>query len=189
LTQAVAVDLVRAEASRALQLLRAVRVLRGEISPARRAIYPRVVLQRVVDETEAERRLRGLRLSIDRNSLDAPPLTADEELLVSSIGALVVAAPALLGQSAASITLHTATRSDGTLVFIADHEGAELPLFWRSILAEDDARVETVPGGSSATSALTLLRAARHVAELHSGRMSVDCRDGLTSLSIAIPTR
>ena len=35
---------------------------------------------------------------------------------------------------------------------------------------------------------LTLLRAARHVAEAHGGRMSVDCLDGLTSLSIEIPS-
>ncbi len=66
-------------------------------------------------------------------------------------------------------------------------EGAELPLFWRPILAEEDAREGSVPGGSATTSALTLLRAARQVAELHGGRMSVDCRDGMTSLSIAIP--
>ena len=58
----------------------------------------------------------------------------------------------------------------------------------RSILAEDDAREASVPGGSAASSALTLLRAARQVAELHGGRMSVDCRDGMTTLSIAIPT-
>jgi hypothetical protein len=60
-------------------------------------------------------------------------------------------------------------------------------VFWRSILAEEDAREGSVPGGSATTSALTLLRAARQVAELHGGRMSVDCRDGMTSLSIAVP--
>ena len=101
---------------------------------------------------------------------------------------LGVAAPALLSaQSVRAVSLNATTRSDGAVVFTADHEGAELPLFWRSILAEDDAREGSVPGGSATTSALTLLRAARQVAELHGGRMSVDCRDGLTSLSIAIP--
>jgi hypothetical protein len=120
--------------------------------------------------------------------MDAAPLTGDEELLVAAIGALVVAAPALLnGQSARTVSLGVTTRADGAVVFVADHEGAELPLFWRSILAEDDAREGAVPGGSSTTSALTLLRAARHVAESHGGRMSVDCLDGLTSLTIAIP--
>lgn len=188
LTQTVAIDLVRAEAARALHLLKALRVLRGEAIPVRRVIYPRAVLQRVVDETEAERRLRGVALSIDRNKMEAPPLTGDEEQLVAAIGSLVVAAPALLNApNARSVSLSVVARADGAVVFAADHEGAELPVFWRSILAEDDAREGSVPGGSGATSALTLLRAARQVAELHGGRMSVDCLDGLTSLSIAIP--
>lgn len=188
LTHAVAIDLVRAEAARALHLLRAVRVLRGEVNPVRRPVYPRTILQRVVGETEAERRLRGVALSINQSKADGALLTGDEELLVASIGALVVAAPALLnGRSARNVSLGVMTRADGAVVFVADHEGAELPLFWRSILADDDASEGAVPGGSGTTSALTLLRAARHVAEAHGGRMSVDCLDGLTSLSIAIP--
>jgi ParB/Sulfiredoxin domain len=188
LTQSVAVDLVRAEAARALHLLRAVRVLMGEINPMRRPVYPRAVLQRVIDETQAERRLRSVTLSVDRNKMDAAPVIGDEELLIASIGALVVAAPALLdGQSARTVSLGVTTRADGAVVFVADHEGAELPLFWRSILAEDDAREGIVPGGSGTSSALTLLRAARHVAESHGGCMSVDCLDGLTSLAITIP--
>lgn len=188
LTQTVAVDLVRAEAARALHLLHALRVLRGEVSPLKRPVYPRAVLHRVVEETEAERRLCGIALTVDRSKADAPPLVGDEELLVAAIGALVVAAPALLNaQPARTVTLSTTTRPDGAVVFVANHEGAELPLFWRSILAEDDTRDGAVPGGSGPTSALTLLRAARHVAESHGGRMSVDCLDGLTSLSIAIP--
>jgi hypothetical protein len=189
LTHAVAIDLVRAEAARALHLLRAVRVLRGEVNLVRRPVYPRTILQRVVGETEAERRLQGVALSINQSKADGALVTGDEELLVASIGALVVAAPALLnGQSARNVSLGVMTRADGAVVFVADHEGAELPLFWRSNLADDDAREGAVPGGSGTTSALTLLRAARHVAEAHGGRMSVDCLDGLTSLSIAIPS-
>ena len=189
LTHAVAIDLVRAEVARALHLLRAVRVLRGEVNLVRRPVYPRTILQRVVGETEAERRLQGVALSINQSKADGALVTGDEELLVASIGALVVAAPALLnGQSARNVSLGVMTRADGAVVFVADHEGAELPLFWRSNLADDDAREGAVPGGSGTTSALTLLRAARHVAEAHGGRMSVDCLDGLTSLSIAIPS-
>ena len=189
LTQSVAIDLVRAEAARALHLLRAVRVLRGDVNAGRRPVYPRAVLQRVADETGAECRLRGVALTVDRNKTDGPPLIGDEDLLVASIGALVVAAPALLnGQSPRTVLLSVTSRADGAVVFLAEHEGAELPLFWRSILAEDDTREGAVPGGSGSTSALTLLRAARQVAESHGGRMSVDCLDGLTSLSISIPT-
>jgi hypothetical protein len=187
LTQAVAVDLVRAEAARALHLLKAVRVLKGDVTPARRTVHPRVVLQRVGEESEAERRLRGVTLTLDRNKTDGSLLTGDEELLVASISSLVVAAPALLsGQGTRTVSLSVTPR-DGAVVFTAEHEGSELPLFWRSILAEEDTRDGSVPGGAGASSALTLLRAARHVAELHGGRMTVDCLDGLTSLSIAIP--
>jgi hypothetical protein len=188
LTQTVAIDLVRAEAARALHLLRALQVLRGEVSPSKRLVNPRTVLQRVFEETVAERRLRGIALTVDRSKADELSLLGDEELLVAAIGSLVVAAPALLNaQPTRSVSLSTTTRPDGAVVFVAAHEDAELPLFWRSILAEDDTRDGAVPGGSGPTSALTLLRAARQVAESHGGRMSVDCLDGLTSLSIAIP--
>jgi hypothetical protein len=189
LTQAVAKDLIWAEAARALHLLRAVRVLKGEVTLARRPIHAWAMLQRVVDETEAERRLRGVTLSAENIGADgALSLIGDEELLIASVGALVVAPPALLSvQSPRTVCLTATTRSDGAVAFMADHEGAELPLFWRSILAEDDVREGTVPGGTAVTSALTLLRASRHVAELHGGRMTVDCSDGLTSLSISLP--
>ena len=163
-------------------------MLKGEITPARRPIHAQALLQRVVADTEAERRMRGVSLSAERIGADGLSLTGDEELLAASIGALVVAPPALLSvQNARSVSLTAAVRSDGAVAFVADHEGAELPLFWRSILAEDDVREGTVPGGTAVTSALTLLRASRYVAELHGGRLTVDCSDGLTSLSIAIP--
>jgi hypothetical protein len=190
LTQTVAVDLIRAEAARALHLLRAVRVLKGEVTPVRRSIQARALLQRVIDETEAERRMRGVSLAAERIGADSVSLTGDEEMLAASIGALVVAPPALLNiQGPRTVSLTAAIRADGAVAFVADHEGAELPLFWRSILAEDDVREGTVPGGTAVTSALTLLRASRYVAELHGGRLTVDCSDGLTSLSIAIPAR
>lgn len=188
LTQAVAVDLIRAETARALHLLRAVRVLQGEVTLARQPLHTRTVLQRVVEDTAAERRMWGVSLSAEMIGADNLSLTGDEELLVASIGALIVAPHALLSvQSPRTVSLTAAIRSDGAVAFVADHEGAELPLFWRSILAEDDVRQGTVPGGTAVTSALTLLRASRYVAELHGGRLTVDCAGGLTSLSIAIP--
>src|SRR5262245_26740131 len=66
LTQTVAVDLVRAEAARALQLLLAARVLKGDVSVARRDVSARTIVERAAEQTAAERRLRGL-------TLDAPP--------------------------------------------------------------------------------------------------------------------
>jgi ParB/RepB/Spo0J family partition protein len=187
LTQAVAADLVRAEASRALQLLRAMQVLRGEVTPKRRMVFPRAVLERVFEATEPERRLRGLALSVDPEA-NCPPLPGDEELLVTSVSALVVAAAALLeAEGARSVSLGVATRGDGTVAFVAAHEGAALPVFWRSVLADEDSRESGLPGGSGTTAALAMLQGARQVAELHGGRMSVDCADGSTTLSIVLP--
>jgi len=188
LTQTVAVDLVRAEASRALHLLRALRVLRGEAVLARRTVLARTVLQRVVEQTEPERRLRGLAVSVERDGATCPPLSGDEDLLVASIGSLLVGASVLLdAPGPRTISLGAVTRSDGSVAFVAEHEGAELPHFWRSMLAEDDTREVSVPGGAGPVAALLLLRAARQVAERHGGRMSVDCLDGSTSLSIVLP--
>jgi ParB-like chromosome segregation protein Spo0J len=190
LTQTVAVDLIRAEAARALQLLRALQVLNGELTPKRRTVLPSAVVQRVLEQTASERRLRGMALSITREGRDCPVLPADEDLLVAAVGALVVAAGVLLdADPGPSVTLGASLKADGAVAFVAEHEGAELPLFWRSILAEDSVRESALPGGRESMAALTLLRAARQVAELHEGRMSVDCADGSTSLSILLPAR
>jgi hypothetical protein len=186
LTQTVAVDLVRAESARALQLLRAVRVLRGDIRPSKQTVTPRAVVRRVVEETEAERRLRGLALTVECDGAESPSISGDEGLLAAAVSALVVAPPALLesGSEGRRVALDVAAKGDAVAI-VAEHPG-ELPLFWRSVLAEEDRREVLVPGGGASWS-LTLLRAARHIAEGHGGRMSVDCLDRSTSLSILIP--
>jgi hypothetical protein len=171
-----------------MSLLLALRVLRGEVGPRRRPVFPRDVLQRAIEQTSHERRLRGVILSVDHNGADCPAVSGDEELLAASVGSLVTAAAVLLDASAArTVQLGIATRSDGSVVFIAEHEEAELSLFWRETLAADDSREVALPGGPAVTSALALLRAARRVAVLHGGRMAVDCSEGATSLSIVIP--
>jgi ParB-like chromosome segregation protein Spo0J len=188
LTHTVALDLVRAETSRALRLLQAVQVLRDEIRPKRKTVAPRAVLERVAESTEPERRLRGLALII--NEGDGPRLTGDEALLVASVGALVLAASALLeGAAERQVSLGVRDRADGTVAFVAVHDGAELPRAWRSILADEAWGDSAMPGGTDVTSALMMLRAARHVAEMHGGAMSVDCAEGSTTLSIGLPVR
>src|SRR5262245_21971027 len=64
LAQAVAVDLVRAEAARALQLLVAMRVIRGEAVVVRRQVGLRLLLERTLERSAAERRLRGVTLDV-----------------------------------------------------------------------------------------------------------------------------
>jgi hypothetical protein len=189
LTQTVAVDLVRAETARALQLLVASRVLRGDVSLARREVAARTIVERAMEQTAAERRLRGL-------ALDAPSrkvgdtIAGDEELLASSLSALILA-PTVLFEATRSrvISLQVNSRGDGTVVLSAIHDGAEMPHYWRSKLAENEWPEPSMTASSVASAALVLLRAARRIAELHSGHLTLDCSEGRTSLSIVLPAR
>jgi hypothetical protein len=186
LTQTVAVDLVRAEAARALQLLVAARVLRGDVSVARREVAVRTIVERAVEQTAAERRLRGL-------TLDAPSrkvgetVSGDEDLLTASFGALILAPAVLFETRSKVIALQVNSRADGTVVLSAIHDGAELPHYWRSKLAESEWPDLSMTTSSVASAALVLMRAARRVAELHGGHLTLDCSEGRTTLSIVLP--
>ena len=183
LTQAVAVDLVRAEAARGLQVLLAMRVLRGDAVLSRRPLSVRMLLDRIVERSAAERRLRGTSLSIEAHPNTPAIAWGDEELLAAAIGALVMATSVLLdAHHGSTVTLRASSRSDDTCVVIATHH-AELAHQWRSKLAEDPRE----SGGGvkdGSTPALVLLRAARRIAELHGGDMTLDCADGRTSVSL-----
>jgi hypothetical protein len=189
LMQTVAVDLVRAEAARALQLLVAARVLKGDISVARREVAVRSLIERAVEQTASERRLRGLTLDVPSTRKGGETVSGDEDLLAASLGSLILG-PSVLFETMRSktISLQVNSRADGTVAFSAIHDGAELPHYWRSRLAEAEWPDVSVHGGTSVSSAaLVLLRSARRVAELHAGHMSLDCSEGRTSLSIVVP--
>jgi hypothetical protein len=120
-------------------------------------------------------------------------VSGDEELLASSLGALILA-PAVLFETtrlfetrSKAVSVQVNSRADGTVALSAIHEGAELPHFWRSKLAETEWPDLPMNGSSVASAALVLLRSARRVAELHTGHMALDCSEGRTSLSIVLP--
>jgi hypothetical protein len=189
LIQTVAVDLVRAEAARALQLLVAARVLRGDASVARREVAARTIVERALEQTAAERRLRGLMLDAPSRKV-GETVSGDEDLLAASLSALILA-PAVLFETSRPkiVSLQVNSRADGTVVLSAVHDGAELPHYWRSKLAESECSDVAAMAGSVSSAALVLLRAARRVAELHAGHMTLDCSEGRTSLSIVLPAR
>ena len=188
LTQAVALDLVKAEAARALQLLAAARVLKGDVSVARRSVSIQAVFDRAADQTAAERRLRGIALQVAPAGGTQATVSGDEDLLVVSIGGLIIAAAVLLDAPRSKVvSLHASPHADDAIALTAVHEGAELPHYWRSKLADAQWPDPLLLGGNVATAALVLLRAARRVAELHNGYMTLDCSEGRTSMSIVIP--
>ena len=85
------------------------------------------------------------------------------------------------------VSLQVNSRAEGTVVLSAVHDGAELPHYWRSKLAEHEWPDVSAMASSVSTAALVLLRAARRVAELHAGHMTLDCSEGRTGLSIVLP--
>src|SRR5262245_65536822 len=107
--------------------------------------------------------------------------------MVSSFSALILA-PAILFETTRSrvIVVQVNSRADGTVVMSAVHDGAELPHYWRSKLAENEWPDTSAMASSVSTAALVLLRAARRVAELHAGHMTLDCSEGRATLSIVL---
>jgi hypothetical protein len=187
LTQAVAVDLVRAEAARALQLLMAARLLKGDASVGRRGVIARTILDRAAEQTAPERRLRGISLHVDPAE-GTQTIWGDEDLLVASMSGLIIAAAVLLDAPRSKVvSLHASPHGDDAIALTAVHEGAELPHYWRSKLAETGWPDLSLHAGNVSTAALVLLRAARRVAELHNGHMTLDCSEGRTSMSIVMP--
>jgi ParB-like nuclease family protein len=183
LTQAVAVDLVRAEAGRALQVLLAMRVLNGDTALARRPLSVRMLLERIVERSAAERRLRGMNLSIEVHPNTPATAWGDEELLVAAMSALVMATAVLIeAPHGSAVTLRAGSRGDDTCVVTAVHH-AELAHLWRSKLADDREPGAGAKDGS--TPALVMLRGARRIAELHGGEMTLDCAEGRTNVSLA----
>jgi ParB family chromosome partitioning protein len=185
LTHAVAVDLVRAEAARALQLLVAMRVLKGDAMLSRRSASLRALIERTLDRSASERRLRGIALDADVKANAPSTVWGDEELLVSAFGALVMATTALTNApNGRSVTLRATRGAEDAYIVTAVHD-AELPHHWRSRLV-DDSR-ESARSGDTTAPALMQLRAARRIAELHGGHMTLDCADGRTNVSLEIP--
>jgi len=185
LTHAVAVDLVRAEAARALQLLVAMRVLKGDAVLSRRSASLRLLIERTLERSASERRLRGVALDADVKANAPSTVWGDEELLISAFGTLVMATAALTdAPNGRAVTLRATRGAEDAYIVTAVHD-AELPHHWRSKLV-DDSR-ESARSGDATAPALVLLRAARRIAELHGGHMTIDCADGRTSVSLEIP--
>jgi ParB-like chromosome segregation protein Spo0J len=186
LAQAVAVDLVRAEAARALQLLVAMRIARSEATMTRRPVALRMLFERTWERTAAERRLRGLTLDIDVQGNTPATVWGDDELLGSALATIVIAV-AVLSETpyGRTVMLRAVRQGDESYVMTATHD-AELPHHWRSKLAEESHESSVKPADVTGP-ALVLMRAARRIAELHGGHMVVDCAEGRTNVSLSIP--
>jgi ParB-like chromosome segregation protein Spo0J len=192
LTQAVAADLVRAEAARALDSLVLIRVLRDEMPLSRAPIATQTLLDRLATAAALERQLRGIALHIDAGSdVRATMIKADARLLVCALTALASAAMALVesvstargtsdNRPAATIRLRCELQTD-QILFSVTQQAVELPAAW---LARPFEIAWPIRNGATA---LTQLQAARKVALSHGGTLDVTETDGGTSFSLEVP--
>jgi nitrogen-specific signal transduction histidine kinase len=189
LTQAVAADLVRAEAARALDSLVAIRVLRDEMPISRAPVAVQTLLDRLSSAAALERHIRGVVLHIDAASdARATTVKADTRLFVSALSALVSAAGALVESTGRSNDNRPAiplrlrcTREADHIAFGVTQHAVELPAAW---LARPFDIAWPIRNGASA---LTQLQAARKVAQSHGGTLDVAAAEGGTSFVMEIP--
>jgi ParB-like chromosome segregation protein Spo0J len=181
LTVAVAADLVRAEAARALQLLLASRVLRDEVPVARLKVPVRTILDRAMQLTLAERRLRATEVHVLADGVRDAAVRGDEELLASAVAGMVMATVSLVGEKGGPTTL-SATVKDGRVAFAVTQESLSVPESW--VERTFDA---AWPGTSPATGTLALMQSARRIGELHGGAAGAASIESGTSFNLSLP--
>jgi hypothetical protein len=180
LTQTVATSLVRAEVWRAACLLQASRMLRGEISPARRPVSARAIVERVLQCMEPERRLRGVVLE-QRTDIATGRIDVDEDLVVCALSGLMMAVFALTdGQARVALTAES--QSDGSVVFGLSQNAASAPLEWVTQAGES----ETLPIEAAGLTTVAIV-AARRIFATCEGRMKVEAGAGGTAIHITVP--
>jgi len=181
LTVAVAADLVRAEAARALQLLLASRVLRDEVPVSRMKVPMRTVVDRAMQMTLAERRLRATEVHVLVDGVRDAAVRGDEELLASALAGLLMATVSLVGEKGGPTTL-TASVKDGRATFAVAQESLSVPESW----VERTFDVAW-PIANAATGTLALMQSARRIAELHAGTVSATSIESGTSFNLTLP--
>jgi ParB/RepB/Spo0J family partition protein len=181
LAQTVASDLVRAEAARALQLLLASRVLRGDMAVARSRLVVRYILDRAMHITAAERHLRAVDVHVNDGARDAL-VRGDEELLAGAVAGLLIATIALVSDLRGPVLLGTTIRPDGRVAISVSQESLTVPDAW--VKQTFDA---LWPISSATPSSLLLMQSARRIAEAHGGQAIAVSTETGPSLSIALP--
>ena len=179
LTRAVAADLVRAEVWRTRCLFEAARVVRYGVASDGHAVFPRELLQTVLDAIEIERGLRGVPLETSIAVGDARLARADRDLLVYGLSALLFALVGMLeGRAGASISL-MANVANGRLVISLTQR----------VRAIADSPVNTAieSGDPHLVEAVLAVAALRRVADAFNGWVFVHREGAGARISIELP--
>ena len=179
LTRAVAADLVRAEVWRTRCLFEATRVVRYGVTSSGEMVFPRELLQKVLDAIEIERGLRGVTLETSIAVGDARVGRADRDLLFYGLSALLFALVGMLeGRSGATILL-VANVSNGRLVISVTQRARAIA----------DSLVATVveSGDPHVMEAVLAVAALRRIVDAFSGWVFVHKEGAGARVSIELP--
>jgi ParB/RepB/Spo0J family partition protein len=181
LTNAVAADLVKAEAARALQLLTANRVLGNELPVSRVKVPVKAVVERAMQMTAAERRLRAAEVQVSFEGVRDAAVRGDEELLASAVAGLVMATAGLVGERGGPAAIDVSAKQD-RVVFAVSQTSLSVPDSWIERTFEAPWPAAAAPGGN-----LSQLQAAKRIAELHGGQTSASPNGEGTIFTITLP--
>ena len=181
LTNAVAADLVKAEAARALQLLTANRVLGNDLPVSRVKVPVKSVVDRAIQMTAAERRLRSAEIQVSFDGARDAAVRGDEELLASAVAGLVMATTGLVGERGGPAAVTASARQDRVYFSVA-----------QSSLSVPDSWIERTfdapwPAAGAPLGTLSLMQAAKRIAELHGGQASAASTGEGTTFTITLP--
>jgi hypothetical protein len=178
-----ALDVVKAETARAGGLLQLLRFLRGDLTPAMTAVSTTAVLQRVVQASESERRLRGIALT-SRSSVADATCAGDETLLVNTLLALLLTTfAAIEGVQNARVTLSVAINDSGEIGLAISQEHVAAPPAW---LARNGSDALTADTGQALPA--IALSGAHRLASHWRGRFAVAAGEHASVLTIWLPT-
>ena len=177
-----ALDVVKAETARAGGLLQLLRFLRGDISLPITAVSTAVVIQRIAQAAEAERRLRGIAL-VTRSSVADATCAGDETLLTNTLLALLLITFSLIeGVQNARVTVAVTVNEDGEIGLAVSQDHVPPPAAWTTRTGSDE-----LPGDAARVVPAIALTAAHRLAREWRGRFAMASGEHSSILTLWLP--
>ena len=176
LARAVAIDMIRAEARRALCLLHSARELRYGLPSEQRVVSPAAVVQHVVDMLLPEAQLRGIAVDSTVGITEGTLIRVNEELLAHALfgAALMITAP-LNAFHGPRVKVAATSEPAGRVTLAVMQQSVAVPRTWPS-----------APDGPEAYALVPIL-ALRHLAEASGGRLSTTRLPDGTRIALELP--
>ncbi len=177
-----ALDVVKAETARAGGLLQLLRFLRGDISLPVTAVSTAVVIQRIAQAAEAERRLRGISL-VTRSSVADATCTGDETLLTNTVLALLLITFGLIeGVQNARVTLAVTVNDSSEIGLAVTQDHVAAPAGWTTEMGSGE-----LPGDAARVVPAIALNAAHRLAREWRGRFELAAGEHSSILTLWLP--